>query len=203
MVEQMINPNPENFNTTKPLQPYPRGYSNGKKWAWYLSEFDRLKIEMKQQKLEVIPELLFNIQVPPRTFTKLDEIMVKQGGEELYHKRIVNKILELCPDDVQVLPVTIFNHPDLNEQFENHDYFLLNILHTVNALDEERSTFFDLNDIAFVKRHVFHNDRWDGHLIARDKRSGRVIWHPRLAREFAKSKSIMFLSDDEIIYYNL
>ena len=191
----MREPNPENFNTTKPLQPYSRGYSNAKKDVWYLSEFDRWDMQIKQQKLNIIPELFFNIQVPPRIFTKLDKLMVKQGGDELYHKRIVNKILALCPDDVQVLPVTIFNHPDLNEQFENHDYFLLNILHTVNALDEERSTF---RESGIASKKFFHNDRWDGHLIAKDKRSRRVLWHPRLAREFAKSKSIKFLADDEI-----
>lgn len=191
----MRKPNPENFNTTKPLQPYVTGYSNAKKMVWYLSDFDRSDIRIKQRKLDVIPELFFNIEVPPRTFTKLDKLLIKQGGEELYHKRIVNKILELCPDDVQALPVTIFNHSDLNEQFENHDYFLLNILHTIDALDVERSTF---RESGIASKQFFHNDRWDGHLIARDKRSTRVLWHPRLAREFAKSKSIMFLADDEI-----
>jgi hypothetical protein len=199
----MRDPNPENFNTTRPLQIYPTGYSNPKKDAWYLSDFKIIDIEIRPQKLDYQPELLFSIETAPRNFTKLDTLMVKNGGDDLFHKRIVKKMLQICPDDFQALPTTIINHESISEQFKNHDYYLLNILHFIDAIDEERSSiryrqWEDGTPRVNIDKRRFRDDCWEGHLIARDRRTFRVLWHPLLAREFAHHKSIQFLADDEI-----
>ena len=194
----MRDPNPENFNTTRPLQIYSTGYSNAKKDVWYMSEFDRWDIIVYRKKLDYQPELLFNIETAPRNFTKLNMLSIKQGGDCLLHKRVVKKMLELCPNDIQALPTKIINHESMSEQIENHDYYLLNILHEIDAIDEERSVIehWQLESgkmTSSVRKKRFHNDRWNDHLIVRDCRTGRILWHPRLAREFATHKSIMFL----------
>ena len=195
--------NLENFNTTRPLQLYPTGYSNEKIDAFYLSSFDRMELRLYPKKLDPLPELVFSIEALPKIFTKQDTLMIKQGLQDLYHKRIVEKMQEICPNDFQALPVKLINNQKSKEVFENHDYYMLNILHKIDALDMERSVIEHWQrsngQMTYsVHKARFKDDKWDAHFIAREKNLGRILWHPILAKEFAKHKSIKFLADDEI-----
>ena len=197
------NTNLENFNTTRPLQLYPTGYDNTKIDAYYLSSFDRMELWLNPRKLYPLPELVFSIEALPKIFTKHDFLMVKQSLGHLYHKRIIEKMQEICPNDFQALPVKLINNEKSKEAFENHDYYMLNILHKIDALDMERSVikywkFSDGTPTSTVKIARFKDDKWGSHLIAREKNISNILWHPTLAKEFVKHKTIKFLADDEI-----
>lgn len=197
------NTNLKNFNTTRPLQLFPTGYDNSKLYAYYLSSFDRMELWLNPKKLESLPELVFKIEALPKIFTKKDELPVSQSMGDLYHKRIVEKMQQICPDDFQALPVKLINNEKSKEAFENHDYYMLNILHKIDALDMERSVIEHWQrangQMTYsVHKPCFKDDKWEGHLIARAKNLGRILWHPVLAKEFAKHKTIKFLADDEI-----
>jgi len=117
----------------------------------------------------------------------------------LFHESALEKINKLCPNDIQAFNVTIINDPKLKKSFENKDYYVLNILNQIDALDEERSEIenVDLGTGRYyrrVGRGAFKNDSWNGHLIAEDRVSHRVLWHPRLARAFKTAKGIKFIT---------
>ncbi|CAM81066.1 hypothetical protein OTBS_1971 [Orientia tsutsugamushi str. Boryong] len=42
----------------------------------------------------------------------------------LVHRRVLDKLQEMCPDDFQAFPATIKNIKKKNPDFENHDYYI-------------------------------------------------------------------------------
>ena len=105
---------------------------------------------------------------------------------------------ELCPDDIQAFPITIKNLKPDGPAFENHDFFYVNVTHTIEILDMERTTFTTLADDPWPEKRVFkEEDCWNGHLIAKDHITPTILFHPRLAKEFCRSKSMKFLTDEE------
>ena len=115
---------------------------------------------------------------------------------------MLDTMLQMCPNDFEHFNMTIKNLTNKQPAFENKDFYLINALHTIDALDEKKT------EIEYWQngRHLTHSIRgrwffkenpWDGHMIARDRLSGRVVWHPKLAGEFRNSKGIEFLTDEE------
>jgi hypothetical protein len=111
---------------------------------------------------------------------------------------VVDKLAAICPEDFQAFNVEIHNLDPNGEQFINKDFYLINILHRIDAIDREKAIIEDWGDNYFnVKKKVFRDDGMQGHMLARDELTGSILFHPKLAAEFKKSKGVQFLSDAE------
>jgi len=186
------------FDSDTPLQLWSRE-SYGLNWANILSTEIELYgntglIDFKN------PKIVFTIKDYPEKFLRYEIINDMGGGDNgLFNKNALEKINKLCPNDIQAFNVTIINDPKLKKSFENKDYYLFNVVHRIDALDEERSIirhwkFSDGTPTFDIDKHAFKNDFWAGHLIVKDQTCGRTLWHPRLAREFKTAKGIKFIT---------
>jgi len=146
------------------------------------------------------PKIVFTIKDYPEKFLRYEIIKdMGGGGNGLFNKNALEKINKLCPNDIQAFNVTIINDPKLKKSFENNDYYLFNVVHRIDALDEEKSEIENI-DIGGGKyypritKYVYKNDFWAKHLIVKDQTYGTTLWHPRLAREFKTAKGIKFIT---------
>jgi hypothetical protein len=63
----------------------------------------------------------------------------------------------------------------------------------------ERSEFHKIPmGNLFPTKRVFKDEGcWEGHLLAREELESSILFHPKLAKKFRRSKGIQFLSDSE------
>ena len=146
----------------------------------------------------LVESLSFGIQAKPEEFCKYDFLLPTMGPAFIVHKRVVDKLTEMCPKDFQAFNVEIHNLDPEGEQFINKDFYLINILHRIDAIDREKATLrLSPNNMLRVTKKVFREDGMNGHMLARDELTGGILFHPKLAAEFKKSKGVQFLSDAE------
>ncbi|KJV72873.1 Uncharacterised protein [Orientia tsutsugamushi] len=117
----------------------------------------------------------------------------------LVHKRVLDKLQEMCPDDFQAFPATIKNIKKKNPDFENHDYYVLHIVPLVDAIDKDKTMVKVIHEERWeIKNLIFKENCMGKYLLARVKyKVGIYIFAPELAREFANSRGIEFYSDIE------
>jgi hypothetical protein len=172
-------------------------------------EIDRVKLKEKQEfdMLKTLngkrldPELVhvvYGARAKPEEFCRYDFLLGWNNVGFVVHKRVVEKLTEICPEDFQAFNVEIHNLDPNGEQFVNKDFYLINILHRIDAIDREKATLrLSPNNILRVTKKVFKEDGMQGHMLARDELTGSILFHPKLAAEFKKSKGVQFLSDVE------
>lgn len=117
----------------------------------------------------------------------------------LVHKRVLDKLQEMCPDDFQAFPATIKNIKKKNPDFENHDYYVLHVIPLIDAIDKDKTMVKVIHEERWdIKNLIFKENCMGKHLLARVRRSvGIYIFAPKLAREFVNSRGIEFCSDIE------
>jgi len=86
--------------------------------------------------------------------------MPNNGQAPLVNQKVLDMLLELCPDEFQYFPVTIVGENPKHPPFENHDYFLINICQTVDGIDKEQSdiVYFDNGDVRDIKNLILKKD---------------------------------------------
>ncbi|WP_342270287.1 hypothetical protein [Rickettsia endosymbiont of Orchestes rusci] len=125
------------------------------------------------------------------------------GGDkvpDLFNKRLVEKILQICPNDFIALPVTLINLSAQVEPYENKDFYVVSAL---NTIDREKSviSYAYEGDKGRVLNRIYKENPWNGHLIAFDDSIYRMIWHPKLAKALYSSKQFKFLTAEENSYF--
>ena len=187
----------------KPMIEYPNdGYPDKYEIEYYKfkepKEFDLFLTRKGQHIPDSMPKLIFGIKAKPEEFCKYDFLLPTLGPAFVVHKRVVDKLTEICPEDFQAFNVEIHNLDPDGEQFVNKDFYLINILHRIDAIDRENATLrLSPNNMLRVTKKVFKEDGMQGHMLARDELTGSILFHPKLAAEFKKSKGVQFLSDVE------
>jgi hypothetical protein len=132
--------------------------------------------------------------------TKLEDVInhdwIDSSGKipMLFNQRLVEKINKLCPNDFIALPVSIINLTDQVESYENRDFYIVNAINTLDAIDKERSV---IDEYQRVKEGVYKENPWSEHLIAFESNIHGMIWHPSLAKELYPSKQFHFLTPEE------
>lgn len=62
-------------------------------------------------------------------------------------------MLKLCSDDFQPIPVTLVSLHKEVEQFENKDFYTLNVVKCIQAIDESQSIIeWSMNGIAYITK---------------------------------------------------
>jgi hypothetical protein len=112
----------------------------------------------------------------------------------LFNKLLVEKINKICPNDFIALPVTIINITDQVEPYENRDFYIINAINTLDAINKEKSV---IDEYKRIKKRVYQENPWSGHLIAFESNIKEMIWHPLVAKALYPSKQFHFLTPEE------
>jgi hypothetical protein len=136
-------------------------------------------------------------------FIHFDWLMGGGGIPDLFNKRLIEKIQNICPNDFIALPVILVNSSDKVAPYENKDFYVVNALNTIDAIDREKSVIdiYPSGRERVIKR-VYKEDPWQGHLIAFDTSIIGMIYHPKLAKELYPSKQFQFLTPEEDSYWH-
>ena len=196
--------NPEKFEGYKPLLEYPTDHY-ASKYDLHYNKFEEPKhhelheIYWGEKTDKVYPPFVFGLLAKPRDFIKYDFLYCLHGAELIVHNRVVDILTEWCAGDFQTFDTILKNYNPNGEPFENHDFKLVNVFHTVNALNLDESEFrISPTGLKFVRKRVYKDeDIWDGHFIGYEATERRVLFHPKLAKKFKYSKGVQFLTDKE------
>ncbi|WP_341751168.1 hypothetical protein [Candidatus Tisiphia endosymbiont of Piscicola geometra] len=136
-------------------------------------------------------------------FIHFDWLMGGGGIPDLFNKCLVKKMQNICPNDFIALPVILINLSDKIASYENKDFYVVNALNTIDAIDREKSVIrysFEGDKGRVIKR-IYKEYPWQGHLIAFDTSIyNSMIYHPKLAKELYPSKQFQFLTPEEDSY---
>ena len=142
---------------------------------------------------------VFGVKGSEEELDQYDFLNCYDGPAFVVHDRVLKIFKEMCPDDIQAFDAVIKNYTAKQPAFENHHFHLINVTHNVKALDLEKSKYryspmgrFDL------KYRVFKDEPcMEGHLLARDFHTSRILFHPSLAKLLRKCKGVQFLRDED------
>ena len=115
--------------------------------------------------------------------------MPNNGQAPLVNQKVLDILLDLCPDEFQYFPVTIVGENPKHPPFENHDYFLINICQTIDGIDKEKSDLtFCGEEIDQIKTLVL-KENMSPFTLARWKYSmvEKIVAEP-LVKAFKKTK---------------
>lgn len=172
-------------------------------------DFDRLLFRRATPVEDKDYKIVFGCQRPPEEFTVYNHLTGLEGVSGLvFHERLVHVLQEICPQDFQAFPVTIKNFGKKVEPFENKDYFILNLLHPIDALDKEKSRvrFWDpekpdWSRIRSIERGILKENCMEDHHLGRlTGFLGHELISPFLANHLRKlkmTKGLQFLADKE------
>ena len=88
--------------------------------------------------------------------TKLEDFIyrdsITNSGEvpRLFNRRLVDKIRSICPNDFIALPVNIINLTNEVEPYQNNDFYIVNAINTLDAVDKEKSIITSVRDKRIV-----------------------------------------------------
>jgi len=161
--------------------------------SYNLHEFMRCKIVEDRGPVE------FAIKAKETEFAnKFDMLISYEGPSFVVHKRLLALLQEVCPKDFQALQCKIVNYSKKAEPFANYDYYMINILNKVDAVDNKKSKFKDYGDgFRVLKKLHFKEDCMNGYMLARDSEfsAGELI-HPELVEKIKHcSRGMKFLED--------
>ncbi len=200
--------NKDKFCGNKPLLKYPNSSYPDRLELEY-NEFEEPKEfdlyeAIRGNKIELGDrKIIFGVKAKEEELTKYD-FLDSPASTLVVHQKVLDRLNELCPDDIQALPTTIKNCALASDPFENKDFWLINILNIVDAIDQEKSEAYwneYLHSLKFKKKMYLKDVSCLGvHMLARVMHfKPRIIFHPLLAKHFIKSKGIQFLTDEETL----
>jgi hypothetical protein len=151
-------------------------------------------------------DLIFHSEVPEETILKYDVLPNNSMGGVIVKSGLLKLMNDFCPNDFQAFPVIIRNENPKLPDFENHDYWLINITNMVDAIDREATEFNYLSkdlggEIFGVKRNLNFREKVVGtHHLSRDSiLHSFILASPELVSLFKKEKikGVRFLKDFE------
>ncbi|WP_342257047.1 hypothetical protein [Rickettsia endosymbiont of Aspidapion aeneum] len=196
----------QRFEGNKPLVIYPHGFYPSKCNPDLVETDINLRRGLYQiQNIE--PNKTYKIiagfkRAKLEDFIHFDWLYGGDGVPDLFNKRLVEKILQICPNDFIALPVTLINLSAQVEPYENKDFYVVNALNTIDAIDRKKS-IIDVypSGRERVEKRVYKESLWHDHLLVFEINIKGMIWHPRLAKALYPSKQFDFLTPEEDSYF--
>ncbi|MFN7710606.1 MAG: imm11 family protein [Holosporales bacterium] len=140
-------------------------------------------------------DLIFHSNAKPEEFLKYGVLHTNASCCFLLRQDLVEVLNEFCPDDFQAFPVMIVpEKPKKQGEFENHDYFLINVTHKLDVFDHQNCDFsyfvYDPTKPSGVKRMVLRDASClQGHHMVREKTLlSHVFVSPEFVALFTKLK---------------
>lgn len=208
MTQEVINKYLKRFEGTVPLVVYPQGLYLDKCRATFIeSEIDLEYGHCQIRNIE--PNKEYKI-IAGFEKAKLDDFINYDwllGGDrlpDLFNKFLIKKMQKICSNDFISLPVTLINLSDKVEPYKNKDFYVVNALNTLDAINREKSSIYTYSSgTENIEKRVYKENPWQGHSIAFNSSTLGMIYHPKLAKELYPSKQFHFLTPEEDSYWNL
>jgi hypothetical protein len=199
----MTNKKPvDKYIGTKPLfktvnNNYPENCVIEYIWLQGSNQFDLYEAMRGKKLADKNYNIEFSTNAMPQDLDKLEFLWCLTGPAFVVHKRVVDKLNELCPNDIQVFPVTIKNFDESAPKFVNKNYYLINILKLVDVFDKSY-LITEGRIMPKLSKQVFNDNCMQGALLARDNIfHSCIFFHPSLAKHFSQSQDIQFFTEDE------
>lgn len=117
------------------------------------------------------------------------DVLPNNTPAPVVNKRVLNLLMKYCPDDIQAFPVVIRNENPKLPDFENHDYFLINITRLISDFDKENSRITYHDGIEDVKKLRLKENCIPEYALARlEIFKPHEIVSPKLVSLFKKEK---------------
>lgn len=120
-----------------------------------------------------------------------NDVLPNISGSPIVNLKVIELLTKLCPDDFQYFPVTIINDDKL-EKFENKDYYIVNILRSIDSVDRNKSyieTYDDGADIKYIYQLYFRPHCMGSVRLARENYFKPLIMVDKIIKdEFKKHK---------------
>lgn len=150
-------------------------------------------------------DLDFYSDQEPGKWLKYDCLPNNLGGHPpIVNQRVLHLLQKFCSDDFQFFQVTILSGNPKLPNFANHEYYLLNITHTIDAIDKETSVILNRFEVRHIKKLVLKEDSLKDHHLARiETYHPEIIVSSELVKLFKKEKvkGVRFLKDYEAYPY--
>ena len=147
-------------------------------------------------------DLIFHSDTAEEKLEKYDVLPNNAMGGLTVNRKVLNFFEMLCPNDFQAFPIIIRNENPKLPDFENHDYFLINITNTIDAIDQEQSIikYDEDNEPEHISSLRLKEDCMGPHHISRIQDYHPIVLvSPTLVSLFKKEKvtGVRFLKDYE------
>ena len=157
-------------------------------------------------------DVILFARVAEEVFTKL-EALPAIISSPIVNKKTLELLMGFCPKDFQAVPVCIKNHPEAKKlkPYCNKDYFLINPLHEVMAINEQQSKLkystsklLPYKAIIGIDALVFNLDSMGDKHIALDATLPMVMISRALAEYLNKHhiKGIELITDATSVGYD-
>jgi len=193
------------------LEKYPLKYSvplerNKNPLRWYLNDCfywpNDLVKKVKDDQLQYVKEpfvFYFNADFVQEKIMRYD-CLCNSSVAPLVNARTKKLLEEYCIKDVQFFETEIH----FKDQLSKNEYYVLNILHKVDAIDmEETDYYYNERGILSFDKTYFKENCMEGHWIARDKQElGHILVSQELKNIFRKHKikGPVFWTDEKAFY---
>lgn len=115
------------------------------------------------------------------------------GWEKIFHRRVIEILQKLCPEDFEAVPVTIRSvHKDI-APYETNEFYMLNVLKCIDAVDMTKSVIKPLYSKISGKIFDYHitelyykEDPWQDGYDA-----------------ITRNKDPNYSEEDSVIYYKM
>ena len=137
------------------------------------------------------------------------EFFYNIGSFAIIHERALERIMQFASHDIQVIKAELISSAAAKEKFLIKDWYAMHFLVELELLDVEKTEFTEeglktlkeqgIKHVSGVdmSKKIFHDDKWDGHFLAKDIFTHRNLWHPRIAWELRDSKDMFFIKAGE------
>ncbi|WP_106874809.1 hypothetical protein [Candidatus Phycorickettsia trachydisci] len=217
----------ERFNGTRPLSIWPiddtyplRFQGEPKDLMWSILNISSKYLRPIDNNIRI--EIGFKRKVDANELKKFEYL---DGGlkDPIFQKDVIDKMLEICPDDFESIPVTLKNWNKKTEPFSIEGFYAINVLKVIKAIDENNTEIRWSDGCAMMQKYWFKDKPWqDGCdvilgpdapkdtsqyppkkldkpcLIAIDALSGTIVWHPKLAKVIPAHPYLFFAHDIEV-----
>lgn len=119
------------------------------------------------------------------------DVLPNNSKAPIVNQRVLDLLTKYCPNDIQAFPVVIRNENPKLPDFDNHDYFLINITRLVDAIDKKNSklTYYDTENVNSIKKLRLKENCLPGYSLARIKGYEPLeMVSPNLVSLFKKEK---------------
>ncbi len=148
---------------------------------WHINNMSELK---RLDNYKIVME--FKKKITREEVEKLPLIKISDWIDFLLREDIVEELLKICPDDFQPLKVTLISKNKHVEPFELHNYYAINVLKAIYALDEEASgVVWDKYNNKKKRRIIYKTNPWKeggwrsyGDLTAEEQKEAGRDWYP-------------------------
>lgn len=141
--------------------------------------------------------IIFGINASNEDFTQYKFLETYDGPGLIVHQDVLEVLQKECPNDFQAFQIEIKNLDNNIKSFTNKDYFILNVINEIKAIDYQNSVI-QKGSTLLIKRLSILAECMNGHHLAIEADFHPILYiSPKLAQNLKKFRGAIFLSAED------